>query len=90
MSEHVTCGSVKKPIPNSRAPLEEMPTGGPMDQLAMDIMSPLPLSQRGNQYVLVVSDHFTKWLEIFAIPDQSAETCADVIINEVITNMVLP
>ena len=84
------CGSVKKPIPNPKAPLGKMPAGGPMDQFTMDIMGPLPLSQQGNRYILVVSGHFTKRVEIFAIPDQSAETCADVIINEVITRYGCP
>jgi hypothetical protein len=39
---------------------------------------------------LVVSDHFTKWVEIFAIPDGTAVTCADKILNEVIARFGCP
>jgi len=32
-----------------------------MERLALDVMGPLPLSSRGNKYLLVVADYFTKW-----------------------------
>ena len=41
-------------------------------------------------YILVVTDHFTKWVEIVAIPDQSAETTARTILNEVIARFGSP
>ena len=31
-----------------------------------------------------MTDHFTKWVEIFPVPDQMATTSAEVILNEVI------
>ena len=38
----------------------------------------------------MVIDAFSKWVEIFAIPDQTAETCASVILNEVIARFGCP
>jgi hypothetical protein len=35
--------------------------------MTTDIIGELPLSQAGNCYVLVVCDHFTKWVELFAL-----------------------
>ena len=32
---------------------------------------------------MVVTDYFTKWVEIFALSDQQAATCANVLLNEV-------
>ena len=61
-----------------------------MDRLATDILGPLPLTPWGNCYILLVTDHFTKWVEIFAVPDQTASTCADVILNEVIARFGCP
>ena len=61
-----------------------------MDRLATDVLGPLPLTPRGNRYILLVTDHFTKWVEIFAIQDQSAITSADVILNEVIARFGTP
>ena len=36
------------------------PVGQPMELWAMDILGPLPMTTRGNQYILVMFDHFTK------------------------------
>ena len=80
----MTCASVKKPPQNPRAQLGQMPVGAPMDRLATDILGPISLTPRGNCYILLVTDHFTKWVEIFAVPDQTVTTCAEVILNEVI------
>ena len=38
----------------------------------------------------MVTDHFTKWVEIFAVTDQSAITTASVILNEVIARYGAP
>ena len=67
-----------------------MATGAPLDRLATDILGPFPESTRGNKYVLAVTDYFTKWLEIFPIPDQTAPTCAEIILNEVIARFGCP
>jgi hypothetical protein len=67
-----------------------MLVGGTLDRLSTDILGPFPETPRGNKYVLVVTDHFTKWVEIFAIPDQTAVTCAEKILNEVIGRFGCP
>jgi hypothetical protein len=40
-----------------------------MERVALDLIGPLPLSHKGNKYVLIVSDYFTKWAEDYPIPD---------------------
>ena len=84
------CGAVKRPAKSPRAPLGKMTVGAVMDRLSTDILGPLPKTIRGNIYVLVVTDHFSKWVEIFAIPDQTASTTARVILNEVIARFGCP
>lgn len=78
------CGANKPPSSNPKAPLGSMTTGGPLDRIGTDLFGPLPLTKRNNKYILVCTDHFTKWVEIFAIPNQNSETSARVILNEVI------
>ena len=85
-----TCAAVKAPDRKPRAPLGKQITGAPWDRLAVDILGPLPLTARGNKFVFVVTDHFSKWVEIFAVPDQTAETCAEVLLNEVIARYSCP
>ena len=77
-----SCQKVKEPSRRPRAPLGQLPVGGPLDRVGVDILGPLPLSKKNNRYILVAIDHFTKWTEIMAIPDQSAETCTEYLLNE--------
>ena len=42
-------------------------------------MGPLPLTSRGNQYILVVTDLFTKWVEAFPLADTTATTLATIL-----------
>ena len=48
----------------------------------MDILGPFPISAKGNRYVLVIGDTFTKWIEAYAIADQTAPTIANVVVRE--------
>jgi hypothetical protein len=43
-----------------------------LSQWSMDILGPLPQSEQGNRYILVLSDLFTKWIELYALPDQQS------------------
>jgi transposase InsO family protein len=85
-----TCTSIKGPRQYPKAPLGNMQTGAPLDRLSTDILGPLPESHRHNKYVLVVTDHFSRWVEIFAVPDQTAVTCAEKILDEVIARYGCP
>lgn len=39
---------------------------------AIDIMKPLPITEHGNKYNMVISDYLTKWKEAFALRDNTA------------------
>ena len=53
-----------------------------MQTVAMDILGPLPESETGNSYILVVADYFTRWTEAYAIPNQEAITVAKKLTDE--------
>ena len=55
---------------------------GPFLRLGIDHVGPLPETERGNRYVLVVVDRFTHWVEALAVPDVTAETTARVLLAE--------
>ena len=76
------CASNKKPMKIPRAPMGLLRTGAPGDCLATDNLGPFPVNDRGNRYILLLTDHFTKYVEILPVPDMTAETCATKIINE--------
>lgn len=71
----------KGPLEQSHAPLQQQASGAPMERVGVDIVLGLfPESDRGNKCVLCTLDYFRKWLEAYALPDQEAETVADVLI----------
>ena len=77
-----TCCTRKTPAPKNRALLQSIKVGSPLQVVAVDIVGPLPESDNGNAYILVVGDYFTRWMEAYPIPNQEAVTFANVITNE--------
>ena len=71
-----TCGSRNGPIPKPRAPMQSIKTGYPLERIQIDILGPLPETNRGNKYVVVVVDMYTRWPEAYALPNQEANTVA--------------
>ncbi len=57
---------------------------GPWQHVGVDITGPFPVTSRGNQYILVIMDHFTRWAEAFAIADQTTETIANILLSNII------
>jgi len=53
--------------------------GRPWQVVAVDLVGPMPMTPRGNSWILVLTDHFTRWAGALAIPDASAPTVAGVL-----------
>jgi hypothetical protein len=56
----------------------------PWSVVATDFVGPLPITDSGNQYILVNIDKFSRMVEATATPDNGTITTANVIVNEVI------
>eukprot|EP00117_Sycon_ciliatum_P009189 scpid21588/ scgid11586/ Retrovirus-related Pol polyprotein from transposon 412; Protease; Reverse transcriptase; Endonuclease len=70
------CQTRKQPNPKPKAPLQTQLSSLPFQRIALDIMGPLPITDRNNRYVLVIADYFTKWVEVYAMPNMLATTVA--------------
>ena len=68
--------------PHRQALLQPVQVGYPMEIVAVNIMGPFPQNENGNCYILVAVDYFTKWLEVWAIPNQEAKTIAQKLLEE--------
>ena len=72
----------KKPCP---VPLHPLPISDqPNQRVHVDLFGPLKVSAHANKHILVITDSFTKYAEVIAIPDKQAITVA----NEIFTHWI--
>ena len=84
------CASRERPTRTPRAPLRTYNVGATLERVVLDILGPLPDSDRGNKYVLIIGDYFSKWTEAYAIPNQEATTVARVLVEEFLARFSIP
>ena len=48
----------------------------------MDILGLLSQTPQGNTVILMLIDQFTKWIECYSLPDQSAEVVAKTVVED--------
>jgi transposase InsO family protein len=58
-------------------------TSYPFKKIRIDFVGPLPRSKKGNEYILTVSDCFTRWLEAFPCRRANAQVVIDKLITEI-------
>uniref|UniRef100_A0A3B5QVZ8 Gypsy retrotransposon integrase-like protein 1 n=2 Tax=Xiphophorus TaxID=8082 RepID=A0A3B5QVZ8_XIPMA len=85
-----SCASRARPQKTPQAPMGTVQVGAPMERIALDIMGPLNETERGNRYVLVIQDYFTKWTEAFPIPNERAVTVAGIVASEWVCRYGIP
>ncbi|XP_049302045.1 uncharacterized protein LOC105225932 isoform X1 [Bactrocera dorsalis] len=69
---------------------EEVQRGIPFERVTMDVAGPFPTSTAGNKYLRVVMDYFSKWPEVYALPNQEAKTVAEAFVEKWITRFGVP
>ena len=83
------CATCKKSS-SGAAPLQSVTAGYPGQLVAMDLVGPLPVSDRRNRYILVCVDYFTRWPEAYALPDMTASTVAKTFVDGWISRFGVP
>ena len=85
-----TCSKRKGPIPTKRAPMQIVRSGFPMERIAIDILGELPETAKGNKYIVVIGNYFTKSTEALPIPNMEACTVAKVLVENVLCRFGIP
>ena len=71
--------------------LQPLPTlTAPNQRIHADLFGPLKSSSSGKKFILVMTDAFTKYVEVIAIPNKEAETVAEAIFYNWICRYGIP
>ena len=80
------CLARKSPCPR-RAPMGHVTVGRRWDRVEMDLSI---TSAKGNRYVLVMVDCFSRWTEACPLPDKTALSVADAFFQYVVCHFGMP
>ena len=90
ISQCVSCNQ-RNPVKATKAPLGTLPSSTkPFEFVSMDIVGPLPVSSKGNKYLLTFIDYLTRYCEAIPIPNQTAETITQEFVHKIITRYGVP
>jgi len=70
--------------------LQPLDSSGPFDLVVMDYMGPLPTSTGGNEYILVLMDHFSKWVEAIPVPAANGTATAYHLVDRIVCHWDRP
>ena len=84
------CGRRKSPVKRRVSPLQQYLVGEPMERVAVDLLGPLPRSDSGNCWIMVVGDYCSKWMEAYPLPDAKVETVANKFVSEFVCRFGVP
>jgi len=79
------CVSKQGPSGKGKSPLQIYNVGLPFQRVQTDVLGPLPKTDLGNRFILVIVDCFTKWVEAFPVKNTRAKTIAEVFVREIIS-----
>jgi len=85
-----TCAASRGPRTRSRGLMHQYNVRAPFKRIAIDIAGPFPESDNGNRYLLIAMDYFTKWPEVYAIPNQEASTVANALVTNFFCRFGVP
>ncbi len=85
-----SCNARKLSLDKQIGDLQPFQSHEPFDIIGVDLVGPLPKTREGYQYILVVQDLFSKWVEAFPIRTKTAKEVADVLVSEIICRFGSP
>ena len=80
------CDQVKSGMHHADpAILHSLPIMGMFYRWSLDMAGPFPISRRGNRYILVMIEHFSKWIEVVVLPRKESRLTADAFLQRILT-----
>ncbi len=80
----IVCATINQGKPGRTKLCRPEPPKGPWELLQLDFIGPLPSAKGGYRYCLVIIDKFSKWFEAIPTRNNSANTVARVVANQIL------
>ena len=74
----------------TKSPMGHVEVGHRWGRVAMDLLDLSVTTTRGNRYVLVMVDCFSRWTEACPLPDKTAQSVADAFFNQIVCCFGMP
>jgi hypothetical protein len=92
---HVTschpCAKARHNHNSKKAPIvPQPPVSDLFNRVGMDMVGPLPPSKEGCEYILVLIDHYSHWVEAYPLHETTSEKIAEVLVREFIPRFGCP
>ena len=80
----VSCTQNKRDVHHSKPPLLPIAVSGLWEVIATDCMCPLPATNLGNRYVLIIGNLFTKYIETSALTSTETTIITQVFLDKIV------
>ena len=70
--------------PNNTEPTFALAPVVPWERVGVDFIGPLPVTDKGNRYIITAIDYFPRWPEAKAVSNATAETAVEFLYEEII------
>ena len=80
-----------KPGPGlGKSALQQFKASEIMECVALDIFGTLPITKNGNEYIIVLGEYYSKWVDAYAAPNHTAQAVADKLVIELFMKFGCP
>ena len=73
-----------------RKKLGQVPVCAPLERVAVDILGLLQKTENGNEYIMVLTDYFTKWTDAYPQVNHTAQTVVNVMMEQFVSRFGIP
>ncbi|MCP3890134.1 MAG: transposase family protein, partial [Desulfobulbaceae bacterium] len=84
------CQRRRTPKKPGRTRMKSSKVGHRNQKVALDLLGPLPVSNQGNKWILLIADYFSKWPVAVPLPNAEARTVAQAFIDYYVSIFGIP
>lgn len=85
-----TCAQTHHSAHGVKGPLQPIQVSEPFELVGMDLVGKLGTTTRGNSYILVITDHFSKWAITVPMAQITSQEVADAFIENLVLQHGIP